>query len=1184
MSIFKDTFRDYVRRQLILREELIDIGNTSDNGSRTNRLKSYPIKTPKGDINLNAGAFYNYSLNRQCVIRMTSLVDYVFDVGLELGGLSGDESFNSLKGASLSQNFILQGGVLSDFARTRKDGTIKTRRFEEVRQSFRKPGLKTNISYGDFAIGSNATSDGYGIVPMPGIIDATIRTKSAYGSLREAKINFECHNQKQLEVLEMLYMRPGYQVLVEWGWCPYINNNGGYENNLRLAENATNNRIYTNNISQQEVFNTINHLKETQNGNYDGFLGFVKNFGFQAREDGGYSCYTELISIGEILDSLKGPSISTMNPFLGPSMTIDELENSKVVISNTYTREANKKTRYREKTVTNQVNAGVFNEVFDKGIFPQYNALEGLTKSIRNYATFNSFTLAAKGGTSNITADDKVYEKQLEEIFPGYNDKIERVDEDDSKAQQKETQAKRDRYFKYQEARNTSTKAGDNYSTNREFFRDILRFQASTLENVLLKKFNLNTTEELRNFIIPRGGVWGSQDLSNPKYKSESAQRRVKNKFGEFKNNEPYIRWDALATLINSTLIPKNETLKNSINIVTDRIYDLDNNVSRLDPLLFASITTIKPDTGGRTAIDFSTDVNTCILPLQLKKGNTTLIENILGYLPNINQFSPTYSQAVYEKDLREIKYNNSVLDPNTRLIDADAARRIGNIYLNINMIDEIASKNSDDPDYTIGNFITDIWDRVNKACPNHNFVLTDDKESNNIFIIDLPVDKENGIPNDLDLHTFIPFSNKNILRSFEYTSNVPSALTSTIAIQAQDPRSIQDIDGVTFAAFNKAIKNRILSEDTTPTWTRTVLDIQSQKSQLLTKRTKLFRQINDYQNNFFRNLNALANDNEIRGGNIKGILRDFQSQETYINEALGKGSSFTAVIPLEFSATLDGISGIVIGNMFKIKKDRLPKAYAKTNIGFIVFNEEQKITAGGDWTTDISGKMVIIDKPKGNSDSIFSQVPTTPEEALNKNANIATGEQAEALGAVSTYATTNIVFNVAPKVSTALENQLNISYSVTQPNSYPTNLATPTVSWVNQVGNTLDGYFFAPITNQEVGRYLKGGLNNQDFSVTVNAVNLEFSMGDSQKRGTGITDYSYDFILQDVPAIKNTIVETNKIIFECYDIGSVAATVPGVPAPPSITTGAIITVEFTDGGTFITNYDGTKYDYRLTI
>ena len=55
---------------------------------------------------------------------------------------------------------------------------------------------------------------------MPGIIDAQIRTKTAYGSLREAKVTFECHNRRQLEVLEMLYMRPGYVAVLEWGSTP----------------------------------------------------------------------------------------------------------------------------------------------------------------------------------------------------------------------------------------------------------------------------------------------------------------------------------------------------------------------------------------------------------------------------------------------------------------------------------------------------------------------------------------------------------------------------------------------------------------------------------------------------------------------------------------------------------------------------------------------------------------------------------------------------------------------------------------------------------------------------------------------------------------------------------------------------------------------------------------------------
>ena len=82
MSIFKDTFRPYVRKQLSLREELINIGNTSDRGIRTDRnSNNNDIILQTGDkINLKAGTFYNYTLNKQCIIRMTSMVDYVENV------------------------------------------------------------------------------------------------------------------------------------------------------------------------------------------------------------------------------------------------------------------------------------------------------------------------------------------------------------------------------------------------------------------------------------------------------------------------------------------------------------------------------------------------------------------------------------------------------------------------------------------------------------------------------------------------------------------------------------------------------------------------------------------------------------------------------------------------------------------------------------------------------------------------------------------------------------------------------------------------------------------------------------------------------------------------------------------------------------------------------------------------
>jgi len=69
-------------------------------------------------------------------------------------------------------------------------------------------------------------------------------------------------------------------------------------------------------------------------------------------------------------------------------------------------------------------------------------------------------------------------------------------------------------------------------------------------------------------------------------------------------------------------------------------------------------------------------------------------------------------------------------------------------------------------------------------------------------------------------------------------------------------------------------------------------------------------------------------------------------------------------IIPLKFNAQMDGIGGIIIGNVFKINPSRLPAAYRKTEgrqILFITMAEDQKITSGQDWTTNISGQLTII-------------------------------------------------------------------------------------------------------------------------------------------------------------------------------------------------------------------------------
>ena len=47
---------------------------------------------------------------------------------------------------------------------------------------------------------------------------------------------------------------------------------------------------------------------------------------------------------------------------------------------------------------------------------------------------------------------------------------------------------------------------------------------------------------------------------------------------------------------------------------------------------------------------------------------------------------------------------------------------------------------------------------------------------------------------------------------------------------------------------------------------------------------------------------------------------------------------------------------------MFKINKNRLPKGYQGKDIAFVVHGESQTITSGQDWTTEISGQLILLD------------------------------------------------------------------------------------------------------------------------------------------------------------------------------------------------------------------------------
>ena len=170
-------------------------------------------------------------------------------------------------------------------------------------------GFSYNLQTSEFE------SNVLGLRPMPGITSISVENIGAYGSTRKATVNFQCWDVKQLEILEALYMRPGYTVLLEFGRSNYLN-----ETSDKLFQVNPRNNFFDENITNlHDYLSELYRASLLQGGNYDAFFGYVVNFKWAARSDGGYNCMTEILSTGEVVESLK------INYSLGGAIKYDDL-------------------------------------------------------------------------------------------------------------------------------------------------------------------------------------------------------------------------------------------------------------------------------------------------------------------------------------------------------------------------------------------------------------------------------------------------------------------------------------------------------------------------------------------------------------------------------------------------------------------------------------------------------------------------------------------------------------------------------------------------------------------------------------------------------------------------------------------------------------------------------------------
>jgi hypothetical protein len=261
---------------------------------------------------------------------------------------------NNLTGNKLASKFILFAGT------SERDSA----------------NFKNILSKGFISDGSSINNGAYGLggldfgfKPMPGITSIDIKSENR-GSLRTANIKIKAWNTTQFDIIDLLYLRLGYSILLEWGNVSYADNNGEIESinpfslvdeflsggpfqgenpslDLTIPVTPSGTTLINQNIltplpfssptlptpvggtapatsnSQGEatitaLLDNIALYRKQSAGNYDAFYGKVINFNWSFAEDGSYDIDLELRSVGDVVESLR------MNVLINDKTTQEE--------------------------------------------------------------------------------------------------------------------------------------------------------------------------------------------------------------------------------------------------------------------------------------------------------------------------------------------------------------------------------------------------------------------------------------------------------------------------------------------------------------------------------------------------------------------------------------------------------------------------------------------------------------------------------------------------------------------------------------------------------------------------------------------------------------------------------------------------------------------------------------------
>jgi hypothetical protein len=873
-------------------------------------------------------------------------------------------------------------------------------------------GIGPDSKYAYSPKNSDGSVNLLGVRPMPGITSVSIDNIGAYGSTRKATVNFQCWDIKQLEILEKLYMRPGYTVLLEFGRNIYLNSSGGL-----TQVNLINNFFEQKNINLLDYLNKLYEKSIEYEGNYDAFFGYIVNYSWSSRNDGGYDCKTEILSTGEIVESLKanysaagGISFGNINSFRGLfadqyKYTISEYASQKMseyyasnivaglcseihwlIASNSQQNFTGNNTNYKIPVTIDGVKFDIdyatsFHETKDQDPKEKeflaasqvntYITLESFCKLFTAVVIPNTYSdgknkktgKVKTGKLFEVTTKNRGYLKQASEdllcLFNNYMTSTNPdvcliknprwfniLNQNDIKAEVKPIETGTavlndpdikpeiltkikgwiDRIIPAHDKRNSPT---------GESINDILQDILNAYLNAGMDR-DKYTRILAKNYQSIRGAEKTEVDTTDP---AKPVSQNFRTWWGYIGRGGTYANKTYLVKEFGIINGKNDRTLGNLLDwnsSTRDNKYnDLVNLLSNqkyLDPKIEQ---TLKDQAVANTAAKTAAaTINNSI---------TSLKEAAAGYQSE---------QAKMPLDFKTKSENPSY-------------GIIGNIYVNLKFLFKVANdpsllaqdKNGKN-NLSVVSYFNALVKPIQTALGNINtFELYGDPVDGLVRIVDLNYVNKDA---DKEIFEFEVGSNESIIRDLKFEAQISSEMSSMIAISAQSEAGATGLDNSTIVSFNRGIIDRMIPKKDS------FVSGGNDEDVLL---PNFVSSLSVLANNYFKpyfggRATNTAYFYPAQAESYSSALRDIMAFISAVRTTDNKDKSF---LPLKLSMTLDGISGLIIGNLFKVNQKFVPKYYTRGDgrLGYTIIKIDQQLQ-NNDWTTHISAYPFSIDSGTG--------------------------------------------------------------------------------------------------------------------------------------------------------------------------------------------------------------------------